>query len=63
MKKTIYAVLILSFVGFSISKSQLIRDYGLKIGLASTNQNWGWPSGSGIAANSTARQDGMLEFL
>jgi hypothetical protein len=56
MKKTIFALLSLSIVCFSISESQLIRDYGLKIGLASTNQNWNWSpeiSQTGVVFTST----------
>jgi hypothetical protein len=71
MKKTIFTILVLSIVCFSISESQLIRDYGLKIGLASTNQNWNWSpeiSQTGIVFTSTkAHQNidiaGFIEWL
>jgi hypothetical protein len=56
MNKLLLVVLILSMVVFSISESQLIRAYGLKVGVASTNQNWDWSQQSGIKANSTVRQ-------
>jgi hypothetical protein len=71
MKKTIITILVLSIVCFSISKSQLIRDYGIKIGLASTNQNWNWSpeiSQTGVVFTSTkAHQNidvaGFIEWL
>jgi hypothetical protein len=68
MKKTIFALLSLSIVCFSISESQLIREYGLKIGLASTNQSWDGPSAAGNIFTSTkAHQNidvgGFIEWL
>jgi hypothetical protein len=56
MKKMFIAVLTLLVIGFSISQSQLIRSYGVKAGIASTNQNWDWAPQSGVITNSTARQ-------
>jgi hypothetical protein len=54
MKKIIFAVLILSVISFSMSESQLIRGYGLKVGVASTNQNWDWAPVYGTVSTSTA---------
>jgi opacity protein-like surface antigen len=54
MKKTIFALLTLSMISFSISESQLIRGYGIKIGVASTDQNWDWAPGYGTVSTSTA---------
>ena len=54
MKKIIFAVLTLLATCLSVGESQLIRDYGIKIGVASTNQNWDWAPTAGYVAASTA---------
>jgi opacity protein-like surface antigen len=55
MKKTIYAVLTLWMISFSISHAQLIRGYGLKAGLASTNQDWHYDASSGSLNTDTRK--------
>jgi opacity protein-like surface antigen len=59
MKKIIFAVLTLSVIGFSISESQLIRGYGIKVGVASTSQNWEWAPTVGVTAASTAAHQSL----
>jgi hypothetical protein len=56
MNRTLCYLLSLLFGCVSIGESQLIRTFGLKIGVASTNQTWDWTTQSGIVANSTAQQ-------
>jgi Outer membrane protein beta-barrel domain len=60
MKKEIFTVLILLMMSFSTSESQLIRGYGLKIGVASTNQNWDFAAQTGIAVTSTTAHQGLI---
>jgi hypothetical protein len=59
MKKIIFAVLTLSVIGFSISESQLIRGYGIKVGVASTSQNWDWAPTAGVTTASTATHQSL----
>lgn len=55
MKKfTIIAVTLL--ILFSKSESQLIRGYGIKVGMATTNQQWNYASYTSIIVNSSPRQ-------
>jgi hypothetical protein len=55
MKKfTIIAILLLTF--FSATDAQLIKSYGLKVGMASTNQDWNFSSSTGVIVNASARQ-------
>jgi len=56
MKYLILLFLSFLFFDFSTSNAQLIRDYGIKVGLASTNQNWNWSSETGVIANAKSRQ-------
>ena len=62
MKFLTLIFLVLLIFDFSTSNAQLIRDYGIKIGVTSTNQNWNWSSETGVIANSKSRQgfDGSL---
>jgi hypothetical protein len=55
MKKFMFVSIVL-FVFCSRGESQLIRDYGLKLGMASTNQNWDYSPSTSIKANSSSRQ-------
>jgi hypothetical protein len=50
MKKRFFVVLTLLILGLSFSQSQLIRSYGIKAGVAITNQTWNWPSPSSITS-------------
>jgi hypothetical protein len=42
MMKKLFIVLTLLLISISLSKAQVIRSYGLKAGVASTNQSWDW---------------------
>jgi len=56
MKKIVFSFLTISILFCSSTYGQLIRDYGIKVGLASTNQNWIWPSQTFVTTSSTSRQ-------
>jgi len=56
MKKGSLVIFLLVMLFSSVTYTQVVREYGAKIGLASSTQSWQWPPWTGISTSVASRQ-------